>query len=148
MEDVLTVIMPIILYSYTILSSLAFIYFLLKNPKIFTFSYEPYRHPPWFLLPMWIGVFVTLTYVLSVGFNDFLKFIPYSWGGYDEDGDWYTVRFSIAVFLAFFTAGYFLYLVGEFQRIKEEKRSSLSKNKRIKRWLGKSQKTDTSRKNR
>lgn len=107
-------IIAITFYLYTIFSILAFIYLLIKNPRIFDPT-EPYPCP-WFFYPMVAGVFITLCYVLFFGFRIFFRFIPHSWGSYGEDGDWNATRESISAALAFLTTYYFLYLVGEVQR--------------------------------
>ena len=107
-------IVAVTFYLYLIISILAFIYLLIKNPRIFDPT-EPYPCPRFFY-PMVIGVFITLCYVLFFGFRDFFRFIPYSWGSYGEDGDWNATRDSISAALIFLTTFYFLYLVGEVQK--------------------------------
>ena len=57
------------------------------------------RHE-WFIGAAYIGALMACVYILTQGIEAMLVFIPESWGGYDEDGEWVTSRNSIAFMLA------------------------------------------------
>ncbi len=77
---------------------------------------------------IYVTASLTLIAVLYTGILRALFFIPYSWGGYDEDGEWTSVRATIAALLSigglFFVGDlYEKYgkLTNEVKRLEEEK---------------------------
>ena len=77
---------------------------------------------------IYISAFFTFWGVIGFGIENWLFFIPSSWGGYNEDGEWSSGRSAIAGTLSF--AGSFLvaYLFGKYEeltkkikRLEEEK---------------------------
>lgn len=63
---------------------------------------------------------LTLGLVLTFGLEKILVFIPAGWGGYDEEGEWVTTRFSIASTLGGTFALYLVYLVGNISQKEKE----------------------------
>jgi len=69
---------------------------------------------------IYISAFITLMGVLYVGIKKLLFFIPWGWGAYDEDGDWRSMRESIAIMLAFLSSGFISTLFSKYETLKDK----------------------------
>ena len=81
---------------------------------------ESFAEHPKFTYAIYISAFITLMGVLSIGIKSALFFIPWDWGGYNEDGDWESTRESIALMLAFFSTGFIVQLFSDHDKMKKE----------------------------
>ena len=68
---------------------------------------------------IFVGTLVGLTGLCAAAFEAALFFLPTSWGGFDEDGEFVTMRHSLAGTLGFFASMFILWLL--------DKRETLSK---------------------
>ncbi len=69
-----------------------------------------------------IGAFISCLYITYTGIKMFLIFIPGRWGTYDDEGEFVTMRSSIASILAFLTTCFMGHLFGEIERLRRENR--------------------------
>lgn len=72
---------------------------LVLSPLVWGYWYtkdvETQRSRGWGYL-VGLGAFISCVYVLTEGIHAGLSFMPDSWGGYDEDGEYVTMRRSIS----------------------------------------------------
>lgn len=71
-------------------------------------------------MAFFIGSFICIAGVLGQGFEEIFSFLPDSWGGYDEDGDFVTLRSSIAYTLSFFLTVFIAYVFDNLESLREE----------------------------
>lgn len=107
-------ILAIVFFSYLTLSIIGFMYCLIFKAKVFNAEEKPIYYTP-----IIIGAFISLLYVLYFGFKELLVLIPESWGDYNNDGHWSSVKDTIAALLSLSSTFYFFYLIVELDR-KEE----------------------------
>ena len=67
------------------------------------------------------GAFFALCLMLSQGLQELLFFIPDSWGGYDEYGEWTSARENWSTFGALFLTGLIFWYVGNSEEAKKNK---------------------------
>lgn len=132
MTDATLKLIAIIFIAYLYISFSIFIFLILKNPKILT--YKTYKDKPWVITCM-IGALIATALVLAEGFKKFLFFISYSWGNYNEYGEWESTRIGLSYLLGFIFSYYIIWLIGEVQRKEDiiqqlkNKKSSSTENK-------------------
>ena len=114
-------ILLFVFYAWLVLSAILFIWWFLQ----FDFQRS-------WVLAKWenkrteyvvcVGTWISLCIVLSLGLEKCLWFIPGDWGGFDEGGDFVTLRSSIAMSLAFALSVFSMYVFGRFVKIRNENR--------------------------
>ena len=67
-----------------------------------------------------MGALIGMGILCAAGFEAALFFIPRSWGGVDDDGEFVATRHSLALFLGLLTAVWLLWLLHKREALSRE----------------------------
>ncbi len=90
-----------------------------ETKKCFRRYHEREKREKWKFF-VHISALFGLLYIFAAGIESFLFFIPESWGGFDENGEFVTMRWSLAFFLGFVAALKFMSLLEEHGKLRAQ----------------------------